>query len=159
MSTHVVQSTRTPKPQHPISSEEPSRVPKAAILAMPDSAYMNDVQLAFFRRRLLETRDEILLRQSEARQHLHESTSFADPADRASAEEEHWLLLRLREREVTLLRKIDDALRRLHDRSYGYCLKSGEPIGLPRLLARPTAAVCVHIKDIDERVESRSLFR
>ena len=84
-----------------------------------------------------------------------DSYDFADPADRATAEEEHWLDLRLRERESLLLRKIDEALKRIVDREYGYCEKTGDPIGIPRLLARPTATVCVDIKGQDERVEAQ----
>ncbi len=127
---------------------------EAALLAMPESAYMNEQQLEFFRRRLLEMKAEIQARQSEARQQLHEHEAHADPADRATAEEEHALTLRLREREAVLLGKIDQSLRRIHDREYGYCTRTGDPIGIPRLLARPTATVCVQVKDHDEKVET-----
>lgn len=121
----------------------------------PDSDYMNDHQLAFFRERLLQMRNEVLARELDVKERLHQREVFADPADRASAEEEHWLDLRLRERESLLLRKIDDALRRIRDREYGYCEKTGEQIGIARLLARPTATVCVDIKGQDERAESQ----
>lgn len=124
------------------------------IRAMPDSEYMNDAQLEFFRQRLLKMREEVLAREVDVKERLHQREVFADPADRATAEEEHWLDLRLRERESMLLRKIDEALRRIRDREYGYCVKTGEPIGIPRLLARPTATVCVDVKDQDERVET-----
>lgn len=121
----------------------------------PDSAYMNDSQLAFFQERLLQMRAEVLTRELDVKERLHQREVFADPADRASAEEEHWLDLRLRERESLLLKKIDDALRRIRDREYGWCEKTGEPIGIARLLARPTATVCVDIKGQDERAESQ----
>jgi DnaK suppressor protein len=121
----------------------------------PDSAYMNDNQLAFFQDRLLQMRSEVLARELDVKERLHQREVFADPADRASAEEEHWLDLRLRERESLLLKKIDDALRRIRDREYGYCEKTGEAIGIARLLARPTATVCVDIKGQDERAESQ----
>lgn len=121
----------------------------------PDSAYMNDAQLAFFQERLLQMRAEVLTRELDVKERLHQREVFADPADRASAEEEHWLDLRLRERESLLLKKIDDALRRIRDREYGYCEKTGEPIGIARLLARPTATVCVDIKGQAERAESQ----
>lgn len=121
----------------------------------PDSAYMNDAQLAFFQERLLQMRSEVLARELDVKERLHQREVFADPADRASAEEEHWLDLRLRERESLLLKKIDDALRRIRDKEYGYCEKTGEPIGIARLLARPTATVCVDIKGQDERAESQ----
>lgn len=121
----------------------------------PESAYMNDSQLAFFQERLLQMRSEVLARELDVKERLHQREVFADPADRASAEEEHWLDLRLRERESLLLKKIDDALKRIRDREYGYCEKTGEQIGIARLLARPTATVCVDIKGQDERAESQ----
>ncbi|MGQ0528223.1 MAG: RNA polymerase-binding protein DksA [Panacagrimonas sp.] len=121
----------------------------------PESTYMNDAQLAFFQERLLQMRAEVLTRELDVKERLHQREVFADPADRASAEEEHWLDLRLRERESLLLKKIDDALRRIRDREYGYCEKTGEAIGIARLLARPTATVCVDIKGQTERAESQ----
>jgi DnaK suppressor protein len=135
------------------------REPKAEILseqelrAMPESAYMNDAQLAFFRSRLLEMRQEIVLREGDARERLNHNENHADPADRATAEEEYFLDMRLREREARLLRKIDEALARIRNKEYGYCEQTGEPIGIPRLLVRPTATVCVDVKDRDERLE------
>jgi len=125
------------------------------IRAMSDDEYMNDAQIEFFRHRLLQMRAEVLEREVDVKERLHQREVFADPADRATAEEEHWLDLRLRERESLLLRKIDDALRRLENREYGYCEKTGDPIGIPRLLARPTATVCVDVKGQDERVEAQ----
>lgn len=115
---------------------------------------MNPAQLAYFRDLLVNMREEVLNREVDAKERLHQRETFADPADRATAEEEHWLDLRLRERESMLLRKIDSALRRIHEGEYGYCEKTGEPIGIPRLLARPTATVCVDVKDQDEKVET-----
>lgn len=140
--------------QKAVASPADSPMTEAMLLAMPESEYMNDVQLDFFRRRLLEMKSEIQARQAEARQQLHEHELHADPADRATAEEEHALTLRLREREAVLLGKIEQSLRRIHDREYGYCAKTGDPIGIPRLLARPTATVCVQVKDHDEKVET-----
>jgi len=128
---------------------------EAEIRRMPEGAYMNDTQLEFFRGRLLQMRAEIVDREVDVKERLHQRESFADPADRATAEEEHWLDLRLRERESLLLRKIDDALRRIRDREYGYCEITGEPIGIPRLLARPTATVCVDVKGQNEQIESQ----
>ena len=141
-----------PKQSQTTPSTEP--LTEAELLKMPESDYMNDQQLAFFRARLTEMRQEILERRAESLEQLHENEAHADPADRATAEEEHWLDLRLRERESMLLRKIDDALRRIRDKEYGYCVKTGEPIGIPRLLARPTATVCVDVKGQDEKVET-----
>jgi DnaK suppressor protein len=125
------------------------------IRRMSDAAYMNEAQLAFFQERLLQMRAEVLTRELDVKERLHQREVFADPADRASAEEEHWLDLRLRERESLLLKKIDDALRRIRDKEYGWCEKTGEAIGIARLLARPTATVCVDIKGQDERAESQ----
>ena len=128
---------------------------ESEIRRMPEAAYMNDTQLEFFRARLLQMRSEVVDREVDVKERLHQRESFADPADRATAEEEHWLDLRLRERESLLLRKIDDALRRIRDREYGYCEVTGEPIGIPRLLARPTATVCVDVKGQNEQIESQ----
>lgn len=122
---------------------------------MSDDDYMNETQLDFFRARLFQMRQEVLQRELDVKERLHEREVFADPADRATAEEEHWLDLRLRERESLLLKKIDEALRRIEAKEYGYCEKTGDPIGIPRLLARPTATVCVDIKGQDERVEAQ----
>jgi DnaK suppressor protein len=143
-----------------VSKAPPVAVPKGIltedrIRKMSDKEYMNDSQLAFFRYRLLQMRNEVLARELDVKERLHQREVFADPADRATAEEEHWLDLRLRERESLLLRKIDDALRRIADREFGYCEKTGDAIGIPRLLARPTATVCVDVKGQDERIESQ----
>lgn len=130
-------------------------VSEPQIRRMSDKDYMNDAQLDFFRHRLLQMREEVLAREVDVKERLHQREVFADPADRATAEEEHWLDLRLRERESLLLRKIDEALRRIAEKEFGYCEKTGDPIGIPRLLARPTATVCVDIKGQDERVEAQ----
>lgn len=131
-----------------------SPLTEAALRGMPESDYMNDRQLKFFRERLLEMKAEIQERQSGVREQLHEHELHADPVDRAAAEEAHGLALRLREREAVLFSKIEQSLRRIHDREYGYCARTGDPIGIPRLLARPTASVCVQIKDHDEKAET-----
>jgi len=130
-------------------------VTEAELRRMSESEYMNDTQLEFFRQRLLQMRNEVVDREVDVKERLHQRESFADPADRATAEEEHWLDLRLRERESLLLRKIDDALRRIRDREYGFCEVTGEPIGIPRLLARPTATVSVDVKGQNEQIESQ----
>jgi len=116
---------------------------------------MSTDQLAFFRNLLLEQRGEVLQRERAARERLTHRETVSDPADRAAQEEEHWLDLRLRERESLLLRKIDLALRLIQRGDYGYCEITGEPIGIPRLLARPTATVCADIKDYNEQREAR----
>jgi DnaK suppressor protein len=112
------------------------------LLAMPDSEYMNDKQLEFFRFRLQQQKDDLLSNAGETTEHLREDTSIVpDPADRATIEEEHALELRTRDRERKLLKKIAQSLARLDSGEYGYCDETGEPIGLARLLARPTATL------------------
>ncbi len=116
--------------------------PAARLLAMPDSEYMNDKQLDFFRAQLQKQKDDLLSNAGETTEHLREDTSIVpDPADRATIEEEHALELRTRDRERKLLKKIAQSLSRLDTGEYGYCDETGEPIGLQRLLARPTATL------------------
>ncbi|MBI5718956.1 MAG: RNA polymerase-binding protein DksA [Burkholderiales bacterium] len=112
------------------------------LLAMPDSEYMNEKQLEFFRTRLAQQKDDLLSNAGETTEHLREDTSIVpDPVDRATIEEEHALELRTRDRERKLLKKISQSLARLESGDYGYCDETGEPIGLARLLARPTATL------------------
>jgi DnaK suppressor protein len=114
----------------------------AELLAMPDSEYMNDKQIEFFRVKLQGLKDDLLSNAGETTEHLREDTSIVpDPADRATIEEEHALELRTRDRERKLLKKIAQSLARLESGEYGYCDETGEPIGLARLLARPTATL------------------
>jgi len=112
------------------------------ILAMPDSEYMNDVQMAFFRRKLVTLKQDILNSAGETTEHLREDTVVVpDPADRATIEEEHALELRTRDRERKLLKKIEQSIMLIDAGDYGYCDETGEPIGVGRLLARPTATL------------------
>jgi len=112
------------------------------LLAMPDGEYMNEKQLEFFRTRLQALKDDLLSNAGETTEHLREDTSIVpDPADRATIEEEHALELRTRDRERKLLKKISQSLARIEAGDYGYCDETGEPIGLGRLLARPTATL------------------
>ncbi len=112
------------------------------LLAMPDSEYMNDKQLDFFRAQLQKQRDDLLSNAGETTEHLREDTSIVpDPADRATIEEEHALELRTRDRERKLLKKVAQSLTRLDTGEYGFCDETGEPIGLQRLLARTTATL------------------
>lgn len=129
------------------------------MLCMPNSAYMNVDQVRFFRGRLLAMRDEALARVLNFRQQLNHQESSADSADRASAEEGRDLLLRLLEREALVLDELDEALRRIHKKEYGYCIKTGEPIGIPRLLAYPTAAFCVEAMRRSEKRENTIFHR
>ena len=112
------------------------------VQAMPDSEYMNDVQLAFFRRKLSLLKADMLANAGETTEHLREDTVVVpDPADRATIEEEHALELRTRDRERKLLKKIEQAIARIDAGDYGYCEETGEPIGVGRLMARPTASL------------------
>ncbi len=113
---------------------------EADVNAMSDDVYMNDVQLAFFRRKLLTLKNDILSNAGATTEHLRADTVVVpDPADRATIEEEHALELRTRDRERKLLKKIDQSIARIDSGDYGYCDETGEPIGVGRLLARPTA--------------------
>jgi DnaK suppressor protein len=115
---------------------------EAELLSMPDSEYMNDKQLEFFRTRLQALKDDLLSNAGETTEHLREDTSIVpDPADRATIEEEHALELRTRDRERKLLKKISQSLARIDAGDYGFCDETGEPIGLGRLIARPTATL------------------
>jgi DnaK suppressor protein len=112
------------------------------IQAMPDSEYMGDLQLAYFRRKLSQLRADMLANAGETTEHLREDTVVVpDPADRATIEEEHALELRTRDRERKLLKKIEQAIARIDSGDYGYCEETGEPIGVGRLMARPTASL------------------
>lgn len=112
------------------------------LLAMPEAEYMNEKQLEFFKVRLTALKDDLLSNAGETTEHLREDTSIVpDPADRATIEEEHALELRTRDRERKLLKKISQSLGRIEAGDYGYCDETGEPIGLARLMARPTATL------------------
>jgi DnaK suppressor protein len=112
------------------------------VLAMPDAEYMNDIQLAFFRRKLTLLKEDMLSNAGETTEHLREDTAVVpDPADRATIEEEHALELRTRDRERKLLKKIEQAIVRIDSGDYGYCEETGEAIGVGRLMARPTASL------------------
>lgn len=114
----------------------------AEILAMPDTEYMNSLQMAYFRRKLSILKQEILNSAGATTEHLREDTVVVpDPADRATIEEEHALELRTRDRERKLLKKIEQSIVLIDAGEYGYCDETGEPIGVGRLLARPTATL------------------
>ena len=114
----------------------------AEVLAMPDSEYMNEKQMAFFRHKLVVLKQDMLNNAGETTEHLREDTVVVpDPADRATIEEEHALELRTRDRERKLLKKIEQSINRIDAGDYGYCDETGEPIGVGRLLARPTATL------------------
>ena len=122
-------------------TKTPKLVTEAELLAMPESAYMNDAQMAFFRARLQQMERDLLANAGETTEHLRETVIVPDPADRATIEEEHALELRTRDRERKLLKKVQQSIARVDSGDYGYCEETGEPIGLQRLLARPTATL------------------
>jgi RNA polymerase-binding transcription factor len=116
---------------------------EAELVRAPAAQYMNAEQLAFFRERLLGMQKELLDKADVTSEHLREHELESDPTDQATIEEEYALELRARDRERKLLKKIDEALRRIDEGSYGYCEETGEMIGIPRLLARPTATLSI----------------
>ncbi len=121
-------------------TKKPDQLSDAEIMAMSDKDYMNDAQMAFFRIKLVVLKQGILANAGETTEHLREDTVVVpDPADRATIEEEHALELRTRDRERKLLKKIEQSIQRIDSGDYGYCDETGEPIGVGRLLARPTA--------------------
>ncbi len=116
--------------------------------------FMNEMHRAYFRKRLIEWKDEILRQTRETLAILHEdSTQHADLADRATSETDRATELRTRDRQRKLIAKIDAALGRIEDGSYGYCEETGEPIGLKRLDARPIATLSVEAQERHERRE------
>ncbi|HJA09736.1 MAG TPA: RNA polymerase-binding protein DksA [Candidatus Duodenibacillus intestinavium] len=117
------------------------------LLAMSDKDYMNDKQLEFFRNRLTEMEAELRHNAGQTTENLRESTVVPDPADRATIEEEHALELRTRDRERKLLKKVQAAIKRIDEGEYGYCEETGEPIGVRRLLARPTATLSLEAQE------------
>lgn len=111
------------------------------ILKMPEDDYMNAQQLEFFRRRLTDLEKELRANADQTTVNLRETIVVPDPADRATIEEEHALELRTRDRERKLLKKVQAAIKRIDDGDYGYCEETGDPIGVARLMARPTATL------------------
>ena len=119
-----------------------------------DEPFMNERQLEYFRRKLLAWRDDILRESRETLGHLQaETENHPDLADRASSETDRALELRTRDRQRKLISKIDAAVRRIDDGSYGWCEETGEPIGLARLDARPIATLSLEAQERHERRE------
>jgi len=119
-----------------------------------DEPFMNDRQREYFRQKLLVWKDDILREARETLQHLQdENQNHPDLADRASSETDRSIELRARDRQRKLISKIDAALQRIEDGSYGYCEDTGEPISLKRLEARPIATLSVEAQERHERRE------
>ena len=139
---HFVAVKKDPKLANNWKTKKPDQLTDAEVMAMSDNDYMNDAQMAFFRHKLVLLKQGILANAGETTEHLREDTVVVpDPADRATIEEEHALELRTRDRERKLLKKIEQSIQRIDAGDYGYCDETGEPIGVGRLLARPTASL------------------
>jgi DnaK suppressor protein len=126
---------------------------EAEIMKQPESEYMSKAQLAFFHEKLTELRSTILVNATDTGEHLRDAEVATDPSDRATQEEEYTLELRTRDRERKLLRKVDKAIRMIEDGSFGWCEETGEPIGLARLIARPTATLSIEAQERRERMQ------
>ena len=133
--------------------KQPRELSEEEILKAPEKDYMNEAQLAFFRKRLTDIRDQILRNADDTGEHLRENEITTDPSDRATLEEEYTLELRTRDRERKLLKKVEKSLRMIEDGSYGYCEETGEPIGVARLEARPIATLSLEAQERHERRE------
>jgi len=142
LQTPVAAAKKDPKLANNWKTKSAEDLTDAEVLAMPESEYMNEKQLAFFRHKLTQLKQNMHHNAGETTEHLREDTVVVpDPADRATIEEEHALELRTRDRERKLLKKIEQSIARIDAGDYGYCDETGEPIGVGRLLARPTATL------------------
>ena len=133
-------ATKTPKTA-PATTTEGALLSEAQLMKMGEKDYMNAAQLAFFKARLQQLERDLLKNAGETTEHLRETVLVPDPADRATIEEEHALELRTRDRERKLLKKVQQSIASIDAGDYGWCEETGEPIGVPRLLARPTATL------------------
>lgn len=132
--------TKTTKSTPAVNTD--GRVPSEdEVRAMGEKDYMNADQLAFFKARLQQLEKDLLKNAGETTEHLRETVLVPDPADRATIEEEHALELRTRDRERKLLKKVQQSIASIDAGEYGWCEETGEPIGIPRLIARPTATL------------------
>lgn len=122
----------------------------------PEEDYMNEAHLTFFKQKLLKLQEDIINKATGTADYLQkDQEATPDPADRATLEEEHSLELRTRDRERKLLNKVQASLRQIEEGSYGYCADTGEPIGLQRLLIRPTATLSVEAQERREQMKKQ----
>lgn len=133
------------------ANAQPKLLTEEELLAMPEADYMNAAQLAFFHNRLKQLEAEILANAGATTENLRETQFVPDPADRATIEEEHALELRTRDRERKLLKKVQQSLLLIDSGEYGWCEETGEPIGIARLLARPTANLSLEAQERREK--------
>ena len=135
------------------AAKKPKQLTDTDLMKAPERDYMNEAQLAFFKQRLLEIRAQLLNNADDTGQHLRENEVTTDPSDRATLEEEYTLELRTRDRERKLLKKVEKSIKLIEDGEYGFCEETGEPIGIPRLLARPTATLSLEAQERRERMQ------
>lgn len=131
----------------PKTTRVAGQLSEAEIIKQAKTHYMSKEQLAFFKHRLTELQEQLRENAGATTEHLRELAVAPDPADRATLEEEHALELRARDRERKLLKKVEGALARIEEGSYGYCDETGDPIGIQRLLARPTATLTIEAQE------------
>ncbi len=124
-----------------VATKQKKVLTEAQVLQMTEAEYMNPDQLEFFKVLLQGMERDILSNAGETTEHLRETVLVPDPADRATIEEEHALELRTRDRERKLLKKVQQNLARIESGDYGWCEETGDPIGVGRLIARPTATL------------------
>ena len=164
--TSFVRRAPEPAPRAPEAEEVESAEGMANLLAGPRNVqpyiprrgeqYMGKAQLDHFRDILLSWKQDLMLEVDRTVSHMKdEAANFPDPNDRATQEEEFSLELRTRDRERKLIRKIDEALGRIEDGTYGYCLETGEQIGVKRLEARPWATLSLEAQERRERREKQ----
>ena len=144
---HTPSTKSAPKASAKVETRIAGVPTEAELVKQPKAEYMSAAQRKFFKNRLLELRTQLRENADATTEHLRELAVAPDPADRATQEEEHALELRTRDRERKLLKKIEGALLRIEDGSYGYCEETGDPIGVPRLLARPTATLTIEAQE------------
>ena len=135
------------------AAKRPKQLSEADLMKAPERDYMSEAQLAFFKLRLMEIRAQLLNNADDTGQHLRENEVTTDPSDRATLEEEYTLELRTRDRERKLLKKVEKSIKLIDDGEYGFCEETGEPIGIPRLLARPTATLSLEAQERRERMQ------
>jgi DnaK suppressor protein len=162
----LVEKVKVPVEMLPANDETEGGEVRMSLLAGPrnvkpyvvrkDEEYMSKEQLEHFRRILSIWKNDLMQEVDRTMLHMKdEAANFPDPNDRATQESEFSLELRTRDRERKLIRKIDEALKRIDDGSYGYCLETGEPIGVKRLEARPVATLSVEAQERRERREKQ----
>jgi DnaK suppressor protein len=120
-----------------------------------DKEYMSELMLEYFRQQLLEWRQQLKDEAAATIKELQANSAFeADPSDQASLEYGQAVELRTRDRERKLITKIDEAIDRIDEGDFGYCIETDEPIGVKRLMARPIATLCIEAKEAQEREEN-----